>query len=95
VIENQIALGDPPSTRRAMERLMAEGLDRHEALHAVGCVLIGHLWELAQAGASPPAAPDDAYAAALDRLTAESWLRDWGEDERSALPKGATTLPSG
>lgn len=89
VIENQIALGDPPAARRAMERLTAEGLDRHDALHAVGCVLIGHLWELAQAGASPPASPDDSYAEALDRLTVDSWRRDW-----SALPEGATTVLS-
>jgi len=79
-VEKQIALDDPPATRHAMARLMAEGLDRHEALHAVGSVLAAYIWELAQSGASRPASPD-AYAAAVDRLTVESWRRDFGEDE--------------
>jgi hypothetical protein len=41
VVENQIALGDPPATREALIRLMGEGLDRHDALHAVGSVVMG------------------------------------------------------
>lgn len=79
-VENQIALDDPPATRRAMARLMAEGLDRHEALHAVGSVLAGHIWELTQAGASRPVSPDG-YAAAVARLTAESWRREFGKGD--------------
>jgi hypothetical protein len=79
-VEKQIALDDPPATRRAMARLMAEGLDRHEALHAVGSILAGHIWELAQAGASRAASPDD-YAAAVDRLTAKSWRREFGKGD--------------
>ena len=35
VVENQIALGDELPVRRAVDRLMAEGLDRHQAVHAV------------------------------------------------------------
>ena len=79
-VERQIALDDPPATRRAVARLMEEGLDRHEALHAVGAVLAGYIWELAQAGTSRPVSPDT-YAAAVDRLTAESWRRDFGEGD--------------
>jgi hypothetical protein len=79
-VERQIALDDPRATRRAMVRLTAEGLDRHEALHAVGSVLAGHIWELAQGGASRAVSPD-AYAAAVDRLTAESWRREFGKGD--------------
>ena len=40
VVENQIALGDEMSAQATLERLMREGLDRHEAIHAVGSVLV-------------------------------------------------------
>jgi hypothetical protein len=79
VVENQIALGDELPTRRAVERLMAEGLDRHEALHAVGSVLVNHMYDLAQAAAASPVSPDT-YTAAVERLTVESWLRQGQED---------------
>jgi hypothetical protein len=36
VVENQIGLGDELSAQATLERLMREGLDRHEAIHAVG-----------------------------------------------------------
>lgn len=78
-VETQIALGDPPEARRAMDRLIAQGLDRHDALHAVGYVLATHVWSLAQADASRPISPD-AYVVALDRLTVETWRR-WADEE--------------
>jgi hypothetical protein len=34
-------MGDPPAAREALARLMGEGLDRHDALHAVGSVVMG------------------------------------------------------
>ena len=40
VVENQIALGDEMSAQATLERLMREGLDRHDAIHAVGSVLV-------------------------------------------------------
>src|SRR5215510_1511876 len=40
IIENQIAAGDKLPVRRTVQRLMAEGLDRHEAIHAVGMILL-------------------------------------------------------
>lgn len=52
---------------------MNEGLDRHDALHAIGSVLAGHLNDLAK-GVPLPADPNVAYYAALERLTAKSWL---------------------
>ena len=45
VIENQIAMGDELPVRRALDRLMGEGLDRHGAVHAVGLVLAAQLNE--------------------------------------------------
>ncbi len=43
VVENQIALGQPPEVALAVQRLVRNGRDRHEAIHAVGYVLAGEL----------------------------------------------------
>jgi hypothetical protein len=82
-IENQIAEGDRWPVRRTLRRLMAEGLDRHEAIHAIGSVLAVHVNEQLRALRSQ-AQPleqeiiDDfnaAYFAEVEKLTAEDWLR--------------------
>jgi hypothetical protein len=70
-VENQIALGDEIPVKRTVLRLMSEGLDRHDAIHAVGSVLIGHMNELL--GRPAAADPNPAYYGALDQLTAKSW----------------------
>jgi hypothetical protein len=36
IVENQIALGDPPAVREALARLMVEGLDRHDVVREKG-----------------------------------------------------------
>ena len=71
VIENQLAEGLVPASS-ALNRLLAEGLDRHEAVHALGSVLMEHIWNLTNKprGDGDPNAP---YLAALDKLTAASW----------------------
>jgi hypothetical protein len=71
VIENQLAGGLVPASS-ALNRLLAEGLDRHEAVHALGSVLMEHIWNLTNKprGDGDPNAP---YLAALDKLTAASW----------------------
>jgi hypothetical protein len=58
IVENQFALGDELPVKRTVQRLMSEGLDRHDAIHAVGSVLIGHISDLlaaleAEVGADP------------------------------------------
>ena len=42
IVENQIADRELP-VRAAAQRLMSEGLDRHEAIHTIGSVLVGYL----------------------------------------------------
>jgi hypothetical protein len=75
VIETQIALGDELPVRRTLERLMSEGLDRHDAIHAIGSVLAMHMHDLVSRPEGPPKEdPNPAYYAALERLTAEEWL---------------------
>jgi len=76
IVENQFALGDELPVKRTMQRLMSEGLDRHDAIHAVGSVLIGHIGDLLAAPeAEVRADPTPPYCAALDRLTAKDWSR--------------------
>jgi hypothetical protein len=47
VIETQLAQGLAP-VRQVLERLLAGGLDRHEALHAIGSVLARRLHAMTQ-----------------------------------------------
>ncbi len=79
VVETQIAMGDELPVRRKLEALMEEGLDRHDAIHAIGAVLMAHLNDVAK-GARRGQAPEvnAAYFAELETLTAESWRRDFG-----------------
>ena len=71
VVENQLALGDERVVR-ALERLMEEGLDRHDALHAVGSVLAEHLFGIIRDGTEESASTENYYCA-LDALTASAW----------------------
>jgi hypothetical protein len=83
VVENQIAEGDRYPVRRTLLRLIAEGLDRHDAIHAIASVLAGHINEQLRESRSqtrPSEQQSDgdfvaAYFSDLETLTAESWLR--------------------
>lgn len=79
IVENQIAMGDELPVRRTLRRLMAEGLDRHDAIHAIGSVLIGHINELvrnADLGDAEAEGDSNApYYSELERLTAKNWRK--------------------
>lgn len=74
VVENQIALGDEFIARATLERLMDEGLDRHEAVHAIGSVVAGHAYkavnEKDQIGDAAAV-----YKQKLKALSAADWLK--------------------
>jgi hypothetical protein len=73
IVENQVALGDTFAARAVLLRLMAEGLDRHEAIHAIGSVLSEQLFAaLREEGGDDPNAQ---YVEKLNCLTAESWRK--------------------
>lgn len=76
-VENQAALGEETPVRRTLERLMAEGIDRHEALHAVAAVLSENIYNLGRQSA-PVSDLTASYYAALDSLTVESWRKNFG-----------------
>ena len=71
-VENQLALGDEP-VLITMDRLLRQGLDRHDALHAIGAVLAEDLFEVI--GTDSP--PDDMrrYYRRLRKLTARRWRK--------------------
>lgn len=72
IVENQIALGSPPLVTTTMSRLMQEGLDRHDAIHAVGSVILGALFDaMRQPGKASDLSPE--YNSRLAALTAASW----------------------
>jgi hypothetical protein len=73
VVENQIALAEAP-VARAMQRLMADGLDRHDAIHAIGAVLAEFMFDLVHEPI-PPGDPNKSYFEAVERLTADEWRR--------------------
>ncbi len=72
IVENQIALGDETSAPATLERMMREGLDRHEAIHAVASVLVDFMQALVLGDAAPGA--NERYNEELEKLTAAEWL---------------------
>src|SRR5215471_6551296 len=78
IVENQIAMGDELTVKRKLEQLMGEGLDRHEAIHAIGWILSKQMFRALK---SDGKSSDwfKSYIAALEDLTAENWRRS-GED---------------
>lgn len=77
IVENQIAMGDELPVRATLERLMREGLDRHDAIHAIGCVLANH-WHDIIHEPTEKEAPHDSYFEELKSFTAEKWYKDFG-----------------
>jgi Domain of unknown function (DUF1841) len=74
-IETQVAQGHA-AAKRALERMQAEGLDRHDAIHALGSVMTKHMFGIMKEG---QAFDESAYGADLDDLSAERWLAEWRE----------------
>ncbi len=67
IAENQLAMGIP-QVGAALHRLMAQGLDRHQALHAISTVIMEHLYGKLCGGAG-----ENAYFRQIEELTADKW----------------------
>jgi uncharacterized protein len=85
IVENQLAMSDHDAVRDALTRLCNEGLDRHEALHALGSVLAEHMLDLAKGtpGTSDRTAE---YHAKLAALSAARWRDSARNDPAAAEP---------
>jgi hypothetical protein len=78
IVEAQIALGEETPAGRIAQRLIGEGLDRHDAIHAIGMVLAEHIYDVLKTTKSDKD-PNAPYFAALERLTAEGGGRSDGD----------------
>jgi len=70
-IENQLAEG-MPEARETLARLIKEGLNRHDAVHALGSVLANRMYEIGK-GSVRQGDPNAQYIKELKSLSAESW----------------------
>jgi hypothetical protein len=74
IVENQVTLGDALPAKAVLFRLMKEGLDRHEALHAMGSVLSEKFFVvMSEQDAKGDLNAD--YVEKLESVTAESWRK--------------------
>ncbi|MBE3135237.1 MAG: hypothetical protein IMZ55_17360 [Acidobacteria bacterium] len=72
VVENQVAAKEPVVVE-TLNRLQSEGLSRHDAVHAIGSILAAQVYDMLKRGQSDAGKdPNEAYAAELRKLTAES-----------------------
>jgi DNA polymerase III alpha subunit len=78
IVENQIAENLDPVIR-AMVRLKAEGLSRHNSIHAIAWVIVEHTYNLSSALVDEKHS-SAIYLEAVERLTAKSWLDSWRDD---------------
>lgn len=69
-VENQLAAADPPEVPRTLERLVASGMTRHTAIHAIGMVVADEISNVLGKGKSFDEAR---YSDRLRRLTRESF----------------------
>jgi len=74
IVENQVALGDAFPAKGVLFRLMSEGLDRHEAIHAIGSVL-SETFFTAMSEENVDGDPNADYVEKLKVLSAESWRK--------------------
>jgi hypothetical protein len=73
VVENQLA-ENLLVTHRTLQRLMDEGLDRHEAIHAISTAVAGQMQDLMTKGKAVDKDTVDAqYYERLKKLTAQAW----------------------
>ncbi len=69
VVENQLALGEAVVVH-TLARLQAEGLGRHDALHAIGSVLAADLYELMHEESASTSEARSRYLEGLTKLKA-------------------------
>ena len=72
IVETQVAMGDELTVAGTLARLQADGLDRHDALHAIASLLAEGVYDIMKAGKTD-SDPNQAYRAALEKLSAKPW----------------------
>ena len=72
IVENQLLLGDESPVAATLNRLQSEGLNRHDAIHAIGGELMGMVWAVGNDRLESD--PNETYHQRLEELTAAKWL---------------------
>lgn len=70
IVENQLAADQPVEVRPTLERLVEDGLTRHEAIHAIGSVVAEQLFKVMNEGVD---LDRDLVTRSLARLRAAAW----------------------
>ena len=74
IVENQLA-EKVETVQAALKRLLREGLERHEAIHAIAAVFNKHYFDVMK-GQSPKGKDlNQLYQDGLKKLTAKRWKR--------------------
>ena len=77
-VENQVALGEELPIRSKLAALMKEGLNRHEAIHAIGSILAEFIYKSLK-GDLRGDGVNKQYLQAVSELTAESWRASYSD----------------
>ena len=72
VVENQIAMEHVP-VPATVDRLIRQGLDRHEAIHAVGAVVSENIYDLT--AGNETSWDHNKYRRRVEKLTAKRWRK--------------------
>jgi len=73
VLDNQLKDGDPPETRRTLERLLAAGIERDEARRLIACVIAGEIFSVLKTNM---AFDRDRFVGRLSLLPEMPWMDD-------------------
>ena len=71
IVESQIAMGDDLPVKAALQRLISEGLDRHEAIHAIGAIVAEQMFNLLND--KDTASSQEDFLNRIRNLTREEW----------------------
>lgn len=77
VVESQLAEEAEP-VKDALLRLRKDGLNRHDAIHAIGSVLAEYIWEMMNK--DEVGAVNEEYFDRLSQLTKRSWHARYDDD---------------
>ena len=73
VVENQIRDGTPPQTRATLNRLMADGCSREEAVEYIGCVVSCEIFDVLK---NRELYNESRFVAALEALPRLPWEKE-------------------
>ena len=80
IVENQLAeYKDLYPIQETIDRLMSEGLDRHEAVHAIGAIIMSLMHEMVTGKMKK--FPEKRYIKELKTLTKAVWYERFGPED--------------